>query len=198
MTPEREKKFRKVLSNRQSDLTVVFENVHDPHNISACLRTCDAVGVSEVFIIHTSEQRFSKLGKKSSSSASKWMDTHVFFSVEDCFDEVRRRYKKIFSTKLTVESKSIYDLNLSESVALVFGNEHEGVSAKAASLSDGNFLIPQVGMIESLNISVACAVSLYESLRQRMAAGKYDQSSLSETELELKLKKWEGFGLRNS
>ncbi len=190
MTPERESKFKRVIAKRQTDLTVVFENVNDPHNISAVLRTCDSVGVKEVYIIQTIERLYTKLGKKSSSSASKWVDIHWFFSVEECMIEVRKKYKNIFGTKLTEQSKSLYELNLTESTALVFGNEHAGISDELAASCTGNFLIPQVGMIESLNISVACAVTLYETYRQRDIIRKYDSPMLSETELNSEYKNW--------
>ena len=191
MTPERENKFKRVIGHRQPDLTVVFENVNDPHNISAVLRTCDSVGVKEVFILQTIERPFTKLGKKSSSSASKWIDIHWFDSVDKCVTSVRKKYNHLYSTKLSTEAKSLYDLNLTESVALVFGNEHEGVTEELAAKCDGNFLIPQVGMIESLNISVACAVTLYEAYRQRMIAGKYAKPALNEMEMSEVLKRWE-------
>ncbi len=191
MTPERENKFKRVIAHRQPDLTVVFENVNDPHNISAVLRTCDSVGVKEVYILQTIERPFTKLGKKSSSSASKWIDIHWFDSVDECVTAVRKKYKHLFSTKLSAEAKSLYELNFTESVALVFGNEHEGVTDNLASKCEGNFIIPQVGMIESLNISVACAVTLYEAYRQRMIAGKYDKPAWNEIEMGEILKHWE-------
>ena len=191
MTPEREKKFKRVIAHRQPDLTVVFENVNDPHNISAVLRTCDSVGVKEVYILQTIERPFTKLGKKSSSSASKWIDIHWFDSVDECVTAVRKKYKHLFSTKLSTEAKSLYELNLTESVALVFGNEHEGVTEELASKCNGNFIIPQVGMIESLNISVACAVTLYEAYRQRMILGKYAKPAMSEIEMKEVLILWE-------
>ena len=173
MTPQREQKIQHVLSNRQPDLTVVFENIDDPHNISACLRSCDAVGVSEVYILSTNDKKQSKLGKKSSASASKWLTIHHFFKVDDCFSEVRKKYSRIYSTLLTPSSVNLYEVNFKQSIALVFGNEHDGVSKEAASKCDGNFIIPQVGMIQSLNISVACAVTLYEAFRQRSLSGYY-------------------------
>lgn len=190
MTSQREEKIKRVIAKRQTDLTVVFENVNDPHNISAVMRTCDSVGVKEVYIIQTIERPFTKLGKKSSSSASKWIDIQWFFSVKECMIEVRKKYKNIFGTKLTEQSRSLYELNLTESTALVFGNEHSGISDELSALCTGNFLIPQVGMIESLNISVACAVTLYEAFRQREILGKYNSPMLSETDLQSEYKKW--------
>ncbi len=190
VTPERENKIRRVVAKRQRNITVIFENVHDPHNISAVLRTCDSVGVKEIYVLYTHDNKMTKLGKKSSASALKWLQVHYYYNTEKCFAEVRKKYAKIFSTKLTENSSSLYELNLTESVALVFGNEHEGVSELASSLSDGNFLIPQVGMIQSLNISVACAVTLYEAFRQRTEAGMYDTPQLETEERTQLLNKW--------
>jgi tRNA (guanosine-2'-O-)-methyltransferase len=173
MTPQREQKIQQVLSNRQHDLTVIFENIDDPHNISACLRSCDAVGIAEVYILSTRDKKQSKLGKKSSASASKWLTIHHHFTVEDCFNEVKKKYSRIYSTLLAPSSVNLYDMNFRQSIALVFGNEHEGVSSEAAAHCDGNLIIPQVGMIQSLNISVACAVTLYEAFRQRRLSGYF-------------------------
>lgn len=190
MMPEREERIKKVLENRQSDLTVVFENVHDPHNIAAVMRTADAVGIAEIFIIYNQPRNFSKLGKQTSSSASKWLLIHHFTNPEECFTEVRKRYEKILTTKISPGSKSVYETDLTQSVALVFGNEHTGVSEACAKLADENFLIPQVGMIRSLNISVACAVTLYEAYRQRFNKGFYSRRKLSGEIRTQLLEKW--------
>lgn len=182
-------KLRTVLRHRQPDLTVVVENVHDPHNVSAMLRSCDAVGVLEVQLIYTDEE-FPDIGKKSSASAKKWVARRNFDSVEQCYATLRKEGFKIYATRLGARSASLYDLDLTKPVALVFGNEHRGVSDAAASLADGNFQIPMMGMIQSLNVSVACAVCLFEALRQRTAAGMYDKPRLSSRELNALLKKW--------
>ncbi len=167
MTPHREQRIKQVTENRQHDITVIFENVHDPHNIAACLRSCDAIGVSEVYIISTVGKKESKLGNKSSASAAQWLTIHHYFNVEECFSVLRSRYSKIFSTRLAEDALDLYTMDFTQSIALVFGNEHDGVSNEASALCDGNIIIPQVGMIQSLNISVACAVTLYEVFRQR-------------------------------
>lgn len=174
-TERRKKKVRSVLENRQPDLTVVLENINDPHNLSACLRTCDAVGIYEVHLVYYGEQPFPKLGKKSSGTAKKWIITKRHSSIEECYDYLRQSGKKIYTTQMSSDSVSLYEIDLTLPSALVFGNEHSGVSQRACELADANFLIPQVGMIQSLNISVACAVSIYEAHRQRLIAGMYDK-----------------------
>ncbi|MBA3828989.1 MAG: RNA methyltransferase [Taibaiella sp.] len=173
MTPQREAKIKRVLNHRQPDLTVVMENVHDPHNISAVMRTCDAVGIQELFILNTVIRPHNKFGKKSSASAANWLTIHTFDNTEACIAELKKRGMMIYATHLGGQAHSLYELNLTQPVALVFGNEHAGVTEECLKYCDGNFIIPQVGMVQSLNISVACAVTLYEAYRQREIAHHY-------------------------
>jgi tRNA (guanosine-2'-O-)-methyltransferase len=185
----RAEKFRRVLSMRQSDLTVVLENIHDPHNVSAILRSCDAVGVLQVELLYTVE-KFPRIGKKSSSSASKWLDRRKHTAVAECYAALRDEGFRIYATRLGASSSSLYDLDLSRPSALVFGNEHRGVSEEAARLADGNFHIPMVGMIQSLNVSVAAAVSLYEAHRQRLNAGNPAKRTLGADDLDRLFDDW--------
>lgn len=194
MTSERREKLLRVLKQRQSNLTVVMENVQDPHNISAVMRTCDAVGIQDIYILNTKIPRHKKFGAKSSSSALKWLTVHQFENVEECFAVLRTKYETILTTHLSSDAKSLYDINFTKSVALVFGNEHEGVSEETRALANGNFIIPQMGIIQSLNISVACAVSIYEACRQKIAIGAYDKSSMPQQQMDSLLNQW---GLEN-
>jgi len=187
MTERRKEKILRALRHRMPDVTVVMEDIHDPHNVSAVLRSCDAVGVLEVQLLYCSE-KFPKLGKKSSASAVKWVRRRKFSSVKECYERLGEEGFRIYATHLGTRSKSLFDLNLAGKVALVFGNEHRGVSEDAARLADENFQIPMVGMIESLNVSVACAVSLYEVFRQRLAAKGI--AKLSEKEIEELFREW--------
>ncbi len=180
MTPEREKKINKVLKKRQEDIVIVLENVWDPHNISAVMRSCDSVGVQDVLVLNTDIPRHKNYGLQSSASAKKWVTVLDFDSVESCVSYLRDNGYAIYTTHLDSKAKSVYEMDFTQRMALVFGNEKDGVSQEMLSQSDGNFIIPQVGMIQSLNISVACAVSLYEMHRQRMKAGLYEKEGLSE------------------
>ncbi|RYE25292.1 MAG: RNA methyltransferase [Sphingobacteriales bacterium] len=177
MTPERRNKINRVLNHRQPDLTVVLENVHDPHNISAVMRTCDAVGVQEIFVLTTVIGRHEKFGKKSSASAAGWLTIHEFESTEECVKALHRKGYRLFATHLGEDAVSLHKLDLVQPMAMVFGNEHDGVTDELLKHCDGNFIIPQVGMIQSLNISVACAVSLYEAFRQRSEHGYFNGES---------------------
>lgn len=191
MTNERQQKIESVLSKRQNDLTVVLENVFDPHNISAVMRSCDAVGIQEIYVLNTKIPRHKKWGARSSSSAAKWLTVHQFENAEACFTALRKKYSVILTTHLAGNSVSLYELDLARPVALVFGNEHSGVSEEIIAMADGNFIIPQVGMIRSLNISVACAVSLYEAFRQKQNAGHYEKQKLAAEEYASLYNRWE-------
>jgi tRNA (guanosine-2'-O-)-methyltransferase len=191
MTNERRQKIESVLSKRQNDLTIVLENVFDPHNISAVMRSCDAVGVQEIYVLNTKIPRHKKWGARSSSSAAKWLTVHQFENTEECFAALRKKYSTILTTHLSTDAVSLYGLDLTRSVALVFGNEHSGVSEEMIGLADGNFIIPQVGMIRSLNISVACAVSLYEAFRQKEAAEHYEKQKLPAGHYSTLFNQWE-------
>ncbi|MGZ3846088.1 MAG: TrmH family RNA methyltransferase [Flavisolibacter sp.] len=191
MTDERRRKIESVLSKRQNDLTVVLENVFDPHNISAVMRSCDAVGIQEIYVLNTKIPRHKKWGPRSSSSTAKWLTVRQFENTEECFAELRKKYPTILTTHLSGEAVNLYKLDLTDPVALVFGNEHSGVSEEIIKLSDGNFIIPQVGMIRSLNISVACAVTLYEAFRQKQEAGHYKQQRLTEDVYSSLFNQWE-------
>jgi tRNA (guanosine-2'-O-)-methyltransferase len=191
MTKERQQRIESVLAKRQNDLTVVLENVFDPHNISAVMRSCDAVGVQEIYVLNTKIPRHKKWGARSSSSATKWLTVHQFENVDECFENLRKKYSTILTTHLAADAVSLYELDLTRSVALVFGNEHSGVSNEIIQLADGNFIIPQMGMIQSLNISVACAVSLYEAYRQKAGAGHYQHQKLSTEDYSKLYKHWE-------
>ena len=176
ITDKRLAKFARVAAARQ-EMTVIIENVHDPHNIGAVMRTCDSVGIQELYILYTEAhldgERLDHV-QGSATGVRKWLHIHVFYDVEECFAAVKNKYDTVLATHLDHEGKSLYDLELTGKVALLFGNEHAGLSEAALSHSDGNFIIPQHGMVNSLNISVACAVTLYEASRQRQAKGLYE------------------------
>jgi tRNA (guanosine-2'-O-)-methyltransferase len=171
-------KIARVLAHRQPGLTVVMENIHDPHNVSAIFRTCDAVGVMNVELVYTVE-KFPRIGKKSSSSANKWVEYRRHRSVEECFALLRREGTRILATRPGGGARTLYELDLTQRTAFVVGNEHRGVSGEASLLADACVQIPMFGMIESLNVSVAAGICLYEALRQRLATGLLDRSQLS-------------------
>jgi tRNA (guanosine-2'-O-)-methyltransferase len=186
---KRTAKITRAVGNRQPDLVVVMENIHDPHNVSAIIRTCDAIGVGEVYLIYYIEKS-PKIGKKSSASAWKWVKRKNFKTVDDCYSELRDNGYKIYATCLEGKSKSLWDVDFTGKVAIVLGNEHRGVSEEAWKKADGNIQIPMFGMIQSLNVSVASAVILYEIARQRYKAGHYENPKFSEEKYDKILNEW--------
>jgi tRNA (guanosine-2'-O-)-methyltransferase len=190
MTPERKEKLVTVLKKRQIDITVVLENVFDSHNISAVMRTCDAVGIQEIYVLNTKIPQHKKWGFRSSSSAAKWLTTFQFENAEECFHELRKKYSKILTTHLSSDAIKMHAIDFTQPIALVFGNEHSGVSEDIIQMADGNFIIPQAGIIRSLNISVACAVTLYEAFRQKELAGHYRQQKLDPEMFAKLLDEW--------
>lgn len=177
MQQRRLQRIKKAVANRQLDLTVILENVFDPHNIGAVLRTCDAIGLREIYVLYSDPDiRKEKvaLGKRTSAGARKWVDVHLHNDPERCLQQVRQKYERILCTHMSSDSTSVYEADFNRPTALLFGNEHDGVSKFALEHSDGNLIIPQSGMVQSLNISVACAITLFEVHRQRLVAGRYD------------------------
>jgi len=190
-TTRRQERIEAVLGRRQSTLTVVLEDVHDPWNASAVLRSCDAVGVMEVHLVYVKDPPPRKaFDRKTSGSAAKWISLRRHESIEACYEVLRARGFRILVAALRADSHDLYDVDFRQPTALVLANEMRGVSEVAGKLADGAYLIPMHGMVESLNISVACGVSLYEALRQRRKAGMYARSSLDNETLSRLQEEW--------
>ncbi len=172
----RQEKIKKVVSQRQRDITVVLEDIHDPHNIAAILRTCDAFGIQDIVCVYEKEKYVSpkKVGKSSSSSANKWLDFTVYRSSVECVQALKANGYRLFVTMLDETAQPLYDTSMSEGrVALVFGNEHAGVSEAMSMAADVKLYVPMRGMVQSLNVSVTAAICIAELSRQRQTSGKY-------------------------
>ena len=189
LTPEREAKIRRVLALRQKDLTLVLANIHDPHNVSAIYRSCDAFGVPEVHLYYT-DTAFPVLGAKSSASARKWVRTVRHKDMDELTTALRARGMRVYATSCTPGAKTPGELDLTRPTAIVLGNEHRGVDPEFAGRVDGEVFIPMYGMIQSFNVSVAAAVLLAEASRQRREAGLYDRPGYTEEELAALYAEW--------
>jgi tRNA (guanosine-2'-O-)-methyltransferase len=128
MNPQREARFNEVLDARQADLLVVLEDITDPHNISAVLRSCDAVGVAEVHLVGTYSPYGRHLGSHSSASAFKWVDVHGYGDARSCAQAVRERVPTLLAATPDGEASGLFDLDFCRPLALVFGNERRGIS----------------------------------------------------------------------
>lgn len=158
------------------------------------MRTCDAIGIQEIFVLNTRIPKHKKWGAKSSSSAAKWLTIHQYTDAAECFQQIRSSYSRILTTHLSSDAVDLYSIDFTGSIALVFGNEHSGVTDEIRAMADGNFIIPQQGIIQSLNISVACAVTLYEAYRQKKIAGHYENRKIQEPMLGTLLDEWGFYG----
>jgi tRNA (guanosine-2'-O-)-methyltransferase len=188
-TEKRVEKIKWVLVKRQPSLHIVIENIHDPHNVSAIFRTCDAAAVLKVSLVYNIEKS-PKIGKKSSASAYKWIEREKYKTIKECFKELKKEKYKIYASSLNSDSKNLYELDFTKRTAIVFGNEHRGLSKEAEDLADDRFFIPMYGMVQSLNVSVSAAITIYEALRQRSLKGLYDLSELSAKELKKRIDEW--------
>ncbi len=190
-TDRRVSRLQAALRRRQPDVTVVLENVHDVYNISAVLRTCDAVGVATVHLVHTVDDRpVGRFSRRVAAGTAKWVDVERWTSVDDCYAHLRQRGLTILATDFTDTALSIYESDFTGPVAFVFGNEMRGLTDEAIAQADREVFLPMKGMVQSLNISVSCAVTLYELQRQREKAGLYDSPRLSEDVIAATLDDW--------
>jgi tRNA (guanosine-2'-O-)-methyltransferase len=189
-TSRRTQRLTEVLQRRQPDLTIVLENVHDPHNIAAVLRTADAVGLLDIHLVYTFEDVPKAFARSTSAGSGKWLNWTLHESIESCYQALADAGMKILATALKPGGSDLYGTNLTQPTAIVFGNEMRGLSQDAIELADATMYIPMTGMVESLNISVSCAVTLFEAFRQRRALGCYDHQSLADEQFHETLAAW--------
>ena len=189
VTPQRRARIERVLSWRQKDLTLVLANIHDPHNVSAIYRSCDAFGVAEVHLYYT-DTPFPVLSQKSSASARKWVESIRHRTLDSLVDSMRTGGLQILATSCSSMARPLADWDFTKPTAVIMGNEHRGVDKELAAHADGELYIPMYGMIRSFNVSVAAAVILAEASRQRMQAGMYARSGYTEEEHAEKLCAW--------
>lgn len=177
MTKARLDRVNQVLSQRQPDLTVILDGVHKPHNIAAILRSCDAVGVLDV---HIAKPRCG-FGKHhmTSGGTQKWMSAYYYEGVSDAIGLLQARGFQVLAAHKSMGATEYQQLDYTRPTAFMMGAELDGVTRQALDLVDGEVYIPMMGMVESFNVSVACAILLSEARRQRLAAGYYVQPRLS-------------------
>lgn len=186
--PRRYHRLREVLNRRQKDLTVLLEDVHKPHNFSAILRTCDAVGVFGVHGVyqHGDVPAFSETAKGS----QKWVNIQTHSDLNTAVSDLKKQGFTLYATHLSETAIDYRSPDYTQPSCILFGAEKWGVSEEAVSLVDRNIYIPMFGMVESLNVSVAAAVILFEAQRQRLAAGYYDQPRLDAETYHQTLFRW--------
>ncbi len=176
MTPKRFKRIQAVLQRRQPDLTVLLEDVHKPHNLSAIIRTCDAVGVFELHAVNLASEL--PLVSQIAQGSEKWVYLRTQSNIKIAITSLQERGFKVCAAHLSQKAVDYRNLDYTKPTAILLGAEKWGVSQEAAGLVDEHIIIPLVGMVQSLNVSVAAAVILFEAQRQRLEAGYYDRVRL--------------------
>ena len=174
---KRLEKIRTVVAHRRTDLTVVLEDIHDPHNAEAIIRTCEAFGILQIHFVFKNEKQYNpkRVGKASSSAANKWIDFRIHHSTSDCIDELKKANYKIFGAVLGQDNQSLFTVRFNTiATALLFGNERDGLSQTALESADQKITIPIIGMTQSLNVSVAAAIFIYEVVRQKGSEGNLE------------------------
>lgn len=200
ITDHKKSVMERVLAKRTRFITVVLEDIFKPHNASAVLRTCDCFGIQDIHVIEKTDSY--KVNPYVTRGASQWVDLHKYdkkngSSVQSCFQSLRNKGYKIYGTSVDSKSISLQDLEPSEKIALVFGNEHEGISEKVISNCDGLVHIPMLGFTDSFNISVAASIFLYDLIQK---SDKYEHPDFylsDEEKQELRLK-WYRSVVKNS
>ncbi|SDF94973.1 TrmH family RNA methyltransferase [Desulfovibrio legallii] len=188
-TARRRERLRQVLAHRQDDLTLVLANIHDPHNVSAIYRSCDAFGVSRVHLYYT-DTPFPVLGRKTSASARKWVESVRHKSAEELFQALNGQGMQILATSCEPGARPLRQWDFTRPTAVIMGNEHSGVAPDLLRQAHGALYIPMYGMIQSFNVSVAAAIILAEAARQREAAGFYAAPRMNEAALAARLADW--------
>lgn len=188
-TPQRRARMEQVLALRQPDLTLVLANIHDPHNVSAIYRSCDAFGVAAVRLYYT-HTAFPVLGRKTSASARKWVESLRHRDKASLMADVRGQGMQLLATACSATARPLREWDFTRPTAVIMGNEHSGVDAELAQDVDGELYIPMRGMIQSFNVSVAAAIILAEAARQREEAGMYARPSYPPEEFAARLEAW--------
>ncbi|MPZ98225.1 MAG: RNA methyltransferase [Dehalococcoidia bacterium] len=165
--------MRQVLERRQDDLQALIEDVHDPHNASAILRSADGFGVGAVNLLYTREE-FPEISKPVSAYTRKWMPVDRFEDPEACVEALHARGLRVFATHLDEGARRHLDIDWTQPSVIAFGNEHRGCSEQLLALADERVYIPMQGFAQSFNVSVSAAVIFAEAYRQRLAAGLYE------------------------
>ena len=188
MTPERFRRIQSVLNQRQPDLTVITDEVHKGRNIAAVVRTCDAVGIDTIHTVTPSAgyQRY----QGTAMGSQKWVEVKEYDQIQEPVQALKSQGFQILVAHLSETAVDYRQIDYTSPTGIILGTEKQGVSESAAILADQHITVPMMGMVASLNVSVACAIILTEACRQRQQAGLYDQRRLPEVLYRQRLFCW--------
>ena len=188
MTPQRQQKLRRVLDNRQPDLTVLLDNVHKPHNFSAILRSCDAVGVFEAHAVWGDPTL--RVNRLTSGGSGKWVGIRTHPDIDSAVTALRTHGFQLVAAHPGKDARDYRDIDYTRPTALMLGAELEGLGRRALECADARVCVPMMGMVASLNVSVAAATILFEAQRQRANADLYSASRLDPAIYDKTLFEW--------
>ncbi|MDF2177970.1 tRNA (guanosine(18)-2'-O)-methyltransferase TrmH [Aliiglaciecola sp. CAU 1673] len=192
MTPERYQRIRKMLNLRQPDLTVCMEQVHKTHNLSAIVRSADAVGIHRVHLIWAEDAKgvfehhprlsaqdqetalAPRIRRGTSMGSQNWLRLRPHLNTQEAVQDLKSQGMQVLVAHLSDKAVDFRDIDYTQPTAVLFGQEKYGATEEAVALADQEIMIPMMGMVQSLNVSVAAALVLYEAQRQRQEAGLYD------------------------
>lgn len=180
MIQGRFQRIKAILQKRQTDLTVCLEHVHKPQNVSAILRSCDAVGIHEANIVWNQDTYFRR---GTAMGTQRWLKHRKHSSIEAAHEHFKQHNMQLLVTNLSDKSVDFREIDYTQPTAILLGQEKYGASEEAIALADQEIVIPMMGMVQSLNVSVAAGLILYEAQHQRQQAGLYDQVNISDADL---------------
>jgi tRNA (guanosine-2'-O-)-methyltransferase len=189
LTPQRQARLSAAADQRTNYLRLIIQDIHNPHNVSACLRTAEAFGILNVDVVNLHEKfRVSSVAR----GVESWLNIRKWLSIEECVKDLKQHGYKLAAGFPAQNSLPLSEVPLSSPIAVIFGNEHDGVDEDWLPHIDYKFTIPMRGLVESLNISVSCGISLYEFTRRaklEVPSSTYLLSTLEKAQL---LEKWAG------
>ncbi len=187
VTAERLARMEDVIGKRTRHLSIVMENLYDPGNTSAVIRSCDAFGIQDMHIIEI-DNKF-KVNRKITQGAHNWINLYKYSSSKQAIDNLHQNGYKVYFADPKPEYPSIDELPLTEKTAIIFGQEKPGIREETKKLADGGFRIPLYGFVESFNVSVACALSLF-GLTSRIRKKPPEEFLLTKDEKEKIFTHW--------
>lgn len=178
MTPKRFEKIKSILNKRQPDLTVIMDNVHKPHNLAAIIRSCDSIGIGSIYGISPKNKNIG-VNLKSASGSNRWVNLKIYRNITSIISKLKEQSFSIYAANNSNAAIDYDKINFKKPSAIILGSELEGLSKQSLKLVDKEIKVPMQGMVESLNVSVANAVILFEAQRQRLKAGLYKKCRLN-------------------
>ena len=187
VSEERLEKMIQLLNTRQDNLRVFMDYVYSPHNLAAIVRTCDAVNIGKLYYRH---QKKVKLNNEITMGAHKWIFNEYIEDIENFYKQIKNEGYQAIVTLLDDEAVDFREVDYTKPTLIVLGNEVDGASDISIKYADKKVIIPMYGMSQSLNVSVANGVILYEAQRQRSIKGMYETPQLSEEIIKNTIQKW--------